>query len=89
MGNASALMQSLEATAWLSDTSMQLVYLSEQGWSDSGGKCVDGNSDQCVGGIYILNIYFLYIFKTNGTELIDESADVCLHFFRPCDVTGL
>ena len=27
------------------------------------------------------NIFqFLYIFKTNGTELIDESADVCLHF---------
>ena len=24
--------------------------------------------------------HFLYIFKTNGTELIDESADVCLHF---------
>ena len=23
---------------------------------------------------------FLYIFKTNGTELIDEPADVCLHF---------
>ena len=45
MANASALMQSLEATAWLSDTSMQLVCLSEQGWSDSGGKCVDGNSD--------------------------------------------
>ena len=25
-------------------------------------------------------LHFLYIFKTNGTELIDESADVCLHF---------
>ena len=24
--------------------------------------------------------YFLYMFKTNGTELVDESADVCLHF---------
>ena len=24
--------------------------------------------------------HFLYIFKTNGTELIDESADVCLQF---------
>ena len=24
--------------------------------------------------------HFLYIFKTNGTELIYESADVCLHF---------
>ena len=24
--------------------------------------------------------HFLYIFKTNGTELIDESADVCSHF---------
>ena len=24
--------------------------------------------------------HFLYIFKTNGTELIDESADICLHF---------
>ena len=24
--------------------------------------------------------HFLYIFKTNGTKLIDESADVCLHF---------
>ena len=24
--------------------------------------------------------HFLYIFKTNGTELIDESANVCLHF---------
>ena len=24
--------------------------------------------------------HFLYIFKTNGTELVDESADVCLHF---------
>ena len=24
--------------------------------------------------------HFLHIFKTNGTELIDESADVCLHF---------
>ena len=24
--------------------------------------------------------HFLYICKTNGTELIDESADVCLHF---------
>ena len=24
--------------------------------------------------------HILYIFKTNGTELIDESADVCLHF---------
>ena len=24
--------------------------------------------------------HFLSIFKTNGTELIDESADVCLHF---------
>ena len=23
---------------------------------------------------------FLYIFKMNGTELIDESAGVCLHF---------
>ena len=24
--------------------------------------------------------HFLYIFKTDGTELTDESADVCLHF---------
>ena len=24
--------------------------------------------------------HFVYIFKTNVTELIDESADVCLHF---------
>ena len=24
--------------------------------------------------------HFLYIFKTNGTELIDESANICLHF---------
>ena len=24
--------------------------------------------------------HFLYIFKTNGTEHIDEYADVCLHF---------
>ena len=23
--------------------------------------------------------HFVYIFKTNGTELINESADVCLH----------
>ena len=26
--------------------------------------------------------------KTNGNELIEESADVC-SLFRPCDVTGL
>ena len=32
--------------------------------------------------------HFIYIFKTNMTELINESADVCLHF-KPCDVTGL
>ena len=25
-------------------------------------------------------LHFLYVFKTNGTELIDESVDVCLHF---------
>ena len=24
--------------------------------------------------------HFLFILKTNGTELIDESADACLHF---------
>ena len=24
--------------------------------------------------------FFINIFKTNGTQLIDESADVCLHF---------
>ena len=26
------------------------------------------------------NFHFLYIFKTNGTELINESADVCFNF---------
>ena len=28
----------------------------------------------------IFFFHFLYMLKTNGTELIDESADVCLHF---------
>ena len=28
---------------------------------------------------HILHFY-IHIFKTNGTELIDEAADVCLHF---------
>ena len=30
--------------------------------------------------IFFYIFHFLYIFKTNQTELIDESADGCLHF---------
>ena len=28
----------------------------------------------------LTTFHFLYMLKTNETELIDESADVCLHF---------
>ena len=30
--------------------------------------------------VFIYFIFYVCLIKTNGTELIDESADVCLHF---------
>ena len=40
---------------------------------------VQVNVKFCVRKKFLYVSFFIYA-KTNGTELIDESADVCLHF---------
>ena len=41
---------------------------------------VQVNVKFCVQFFFFYIFDFLYMLKTNGTELIDESGNVCLHF---------